>query len=106
MVPTQDRESFSNSAFTLAAGLSEAARRLDHAESVEEFVAAVQAHHQVWRRLREVGPRLGVTIPDRILAFSLAAPAKVRHGLDDDAVEALIRWDRAVSAAITEAFPG
>ncbi|MGE5547656.1 MAG: hypothetical protein ACM33T_12210 [Solirubrobacterales bacterium] len=89
----------------IADGLSEAALRLDHADCYEDFVAAVEAHRRVWQGLCEAAPGLGVDIPERIRSFSLAMPKKVDHGLSDYEIEALICFDRYVSAAITEAFP-
>jgi len=88
----------------ISAGLHEAAERLEYADSYEDFLSAVERHAQVWRSLCDAAPNLHLEIPERIMAFSTSAPKKLRRGLSDYEIEALIRFDRYISEVITEAL--
>jgi hypothetical protein len=87
-----------------AAYLCYIAKCLEDADSVDDFLAAMDVHARMWEHMEEIAGILGVSIPDRILCFSLAAPDRAHLGLSDYEVEALIRFDRFVSNVICEAY--
>ncbi|MBI5162934.1 MAG: hypothetical protein HY985_03430 [Magnetospirillum sp.] len=90
----------------LADSFSSAADRLDRASDLEGYVAAVEAHRQLWDEMARAAPRLGGVFPDQLREFSLALAARVRHRLDDHEVEALIHIDRFMSATIARTCAG
>ncbi len=86
----------------LSSSLAVAARRLDLADCLDDFISAMDAHRDAWTTLQGAAPGLGVAIPDRIMHFSLAAADRLHHGLSDHEVEALIQFDHHVSLILLE----
>ena len=86
----------------LSSSFAVAARRLDQADCLDEFISAMDVHRTVWSTLHDAAEGLGVAIPERIMHFSLAAADRLHHGLSDHEIETLIQLDHYVSAILLE----
>lgn len=89
----------------LAACLTDAADRLDGAADLADFIAAVDAHRQIWQGMSRAAPKLGYLVSPQLVEFSLTVSGRANRRLNDHEVEALIHIDRFVAAAIAKACP-
>lgn len=87
----------------IASRLSAVADRLAYARDAEEFVTAIEDHRRIWRGMRQAAPRLNYKISDRLIDFSLTETAHKAGGVSDQEVEAFIKIDRSLSAALSTA---
>lgn len=85
----------------LSHGLKDVADRLDGATEPGQFLSAVDAHREVWRRVRDALPQLGPVVPRTVVDFALSSAEGQRRLPNDHRVEALIRLNRQVSRTIT-----
>lgn len=84
---------------SIARRLSELADRLEHADTPEAFVAAVEANQGAWLHLDAI-PQLAGAIPHGCMRAALSLSRSGVRAFDDHKVELLIDLDRRASEAI------
>jgi len=87
----------------IADGLADAAERLHDAHDLEQFIAALEAHRQVWRSVSMAASTVGWLVPEQLVEFSLTCAGRADGHLNDHEIEALIRINRFAASAVAKA---
>ena len=87
----------------IADGLADAAERLHDAHDLEQFIAALDAHRQVWRSVSMAASTVGWLVPEQLVEFSLSSAGRADGHLNDHEIEALIRINRFAASALAKA---